>query len=360
MNKTYFHYLDFLRILAAIFVLLVHARCEIFCEYSLLNQSSQNIGTILFFSSVGFGLEGVMILFVLSGFLVGGRNLDQLFIGKQSGRRFVINRLSRILPPLIGALMLSSLVKIIRGVDLSGWSIVGNLLGLQLIAPGVNDEIGVLWTIPYEVWFYVSLLALIMLIGHNKRYLLGLSLLALCFCMFLRLEMQYVFLIVIGVVGYFCRDYIPRSKSFLLFVSLGLITTKGIGVLANSGHAFHGPLAGIIDNNILFFLEGFFIALLTLRMAVSLPNTKLQVVIDAFGRKLAPISYSLFLTHFSVLELFQHYVGRRADVDVWGVGLFIFESFVCVVVACFFFILIEKNTKQIEVILTSVFDKNLK
>lgn len=362
MNSTqkYFHYLDFLRILAAFCVLLIHARCEVFNEYSLLNPSSQNLGTILFFSSVGFGLEGVMILFVISGFLVGGRNIKALSNGQITARSFIINRISRILPPLLGALVLSSFVKFIRGYDLSSWSILGNLMGLQLIAPGVRDEIGVLWTIPYEIWFYALILVTLLFWGKEKRYVLGVCILSISLCMFTMLEVQFFFIIILGTIGYFLRDYLPRGRKYLLFAFIGLFATKLIGVLSNSGRAFQGPLADLVNFKLLIFLEGFFIAMIILRLGVSQPSSKLQCWIDNIGRKCAPISYSLFLTHFSVLELFQFYLGRRADVDSISIGLFFIESVVCVIVAFMFYFIIEKNTKLIESRLTSFVEKILK
>lgn len=356
--KRYYPYLDFFRFLAALFVLLVHARCEIFCEYSLLNEESQNLWTILFYSSVSFGLDGVIILFILSGFLVGGRNLEALYRGRISASSFLINRIARIVPPLAGALLFSSVVKFLRGQELSLWSLVGNLLGLQNIVPGVTDEIGVLWTLPYEIWFYVCILSFILLFGKKHRYVVGIILLVLSLSLFLRMQMQYVFIVFLGVVGYFVKDYIPRQKWFIGFILLGIMGTKCIGIFANSGRAYQGPFAGMIDTNISVLISGFFIALLVFRSAVSEPTSKWTFGIDRIGRYMAPISYSLFLTHFSVLELFQHYIGRLADVDCKGILLFIFESVICIVVAWLFYFLFEKNTKKLEQKLRAVFNVN--
>lgn len=78
MNKPHFYYLSAFRLLAAIFVLVSHARCELFSTYTELNTESQNLCTQVFFGGIQWTSEALAVFFVLSGFLVGGPLLEKL------------------------------------------------------------------------------------------------------------------------------------------------------------------------------------------------------------------------------------------------------------------------------------------
>ena len=65
--------LDLARGLAAVMVMLVHVRPHSFVELGALPPSQQSWPVAIFFAATRLGVEAVLVFFVLSGFLVGGR-----------------------------------------------------------------------------------------------------------------------------------------------------------------------------------------------------------------------------------------------------------------------------------------------
>jgi peptidoglycan/LPS O-acetylase OafA/YrhL len=95
-------FLDLVRFGAALFVLLGHSRGLYFVGIG--QAPDAGIATRLFYLITGLQHEGVILFFVVSGFLVGGsvwRNIEQ---GRFDARLYLINRFSRIYLVLIPAL----------------------------------------------------------------------------------------------------------------------------------------------------------------------------------------------------------------------------------------------------------------
>src|SRR5215813_13613142 len=65
--------LDLLRGWAALIVLLVHVRGASFVEFGSLPPDQKTILVVVLFGLTRIGHEAVLIFFVLSGFLVGGK-----------------------------------------------------------------------------------------------------------------------------------------------------------------------------------------------------------------------------------------------------------------------------------------------
>ena len=80
-NKQHFYWLDLIRFLAAFEVVLCHYRGFFFVEYGLLPAEQQNIFSQIFYFATRLGHEAVLIFFVLSGLLVGGKALDKARLG---------------------------------------------------------------------------------------------------------------------------------------------------------------------------------------------------------------------------------------------------------------------------------------
>lgn len=153
--KVHYYYLDLFRLLATLCVLFIHARCECFAIYGELNAESQNWFTFVFYSMTSFGKEGLIMLCLISGFLVGGRYSERMLQGAIDPKRFIKGRLVRIFPTLIVATLLTAIVNIIIGKGNSGINLLGNICGLQGVL--VPDEGGTFWPMPYEIWGCVCL-----------------------------------------------------------------------------------------------------------------------------------------------------------------------------------------------------------
>jgi len=112
MNKILQHepdghlyWLDLIRFLAAFAVMACHFRGAFFVEYTLLPVSQQNPVVFVFYAITRLGFEAVLIFFVLSGLLVGGRTIQRLSSGNFKIRAYVIDRAVRIMLPLISSLL---------------------------------------------------------------------------------------------------------------------------------------------------------------------------------------------------------------------------------------------------------------
>ncbi|OAB37731.1 hypothetical protein PMSD_09250 [Paenibacillus macquariensis subsp. defensor] len=153
--------LDFIRLIAAILVILSHS-------YPLTGQQSE------IFSSVSRGqwtLGGisVAIFFIISGFLVSRSFENSTLI------QFTTNRILRVVPGLMAVTLLSILIlgPLLTSLPVSEylrnystWRYINNafLIEVQYSLPGVfehtlypNAVNGSIWTIPYEVLCYIGI-----------------------------------------------------------------------------------------------------------------------------------------------------------------------------------------------------------
>ncbi|MFT6433737.1 MAG: peptidoglycan/LPS O-acetylase OafA/YrhL [Candidatus Azotimanducaceae bacterium] len=154
------------------------------------------------------GSHAVMAFFVVSGFLIAGSLLRRAANESVRGfdvRVFVIDRLRRLLPPLIVALIVSffsyaALTNLNNGyanyLTASQW--FGALvfiqdMGLGVIAPWVNAP---LWSLAHEFWFYMAGALLLLMRWYPIR----------CLCL----------LLVVCIVGF--RFEVPTSKWLYGFV----------------------------------------------------------------------------------------------------------------------------------------------
>ena len=99
INGHHYYWLDALRFIAALMVLLNHTRNDFFMMYGDLPLSQHGLLSFTFYTIMRLGHEAVVVFFVLSGFLVGGRGMERLKHGTMDARSYIIDRFSRIYPP---------------------------------------------------------------------------------------------------------------------------------------------------------------------------------------------------------------------------------------------------------------------
>jgi len=170
INKTNTHYpwLDLTRFIAAFMVLSCHARGGAFVEYGLLSAEQQNPLIFGFFSVTRLGHEAVLAFFVLSGFLVGGKVIQRLKEGTFDIKSYTIDRIVRIFLPLICALLLIVVVNLIMRQPNNILQLIGNLFSLQGIF--VSSATAPLWSLAYEIWFYILIGSFAVLISRKTQY----------------------------------------------------------------------------------------------------------------------------------------------------------------------------------------------
>src|SRR5215467_4133776 len=100
-------HLDMLRGIAAFLVLAGHVRSYVFQSYAELGQGDLLVKA--FYFATGLGHQAVIIFFALSGFLVGGRALEDLMTNRFSWSRYFLRRLTRLWIVIIPAMLLTLL-----------------------------------------------------------------------------------------------------------------------------------------------------------------------------------------------------------------------------------------------------------
>ena len=117
-----------------------------------------NHGLLPEFLGGGFGQVGVMLFFVLSGFLMAFLYLDKNPT-EANVKEYCLARIGRVLPLYYALLLLSVLISTVIHSDLV-FAFQFNSAGTILRALLLIDARYVFWTIPVEVQFYVIFLFL--------------------------------------------------------------------------------------------------------------------------------------------------------------------------------------------------------
>jgi len=211
-NKSHFYWLDALRFIAAFMVLLSHARNSFFPAFGDLPAEQQNIFSMAFTMFCRMGHEAVIVFFVLSGFLVGGRGFERIQDGSMNVSSYAIDRFARICPPLLAAILFYYITSLVIPETPYSWSTaIGNLFSLQGIC--CKSLVSPFWSLSYEVWFYIILGALAVLLKAKKdnKIILGLIVFVAVTSVFvLGLKMHYLLIWMMGAVAYLAR---PVNKN---------------------------------------------------------------------------------------------------------------------------------------------------
>lgn len=303
--------LNMLRGIAAMIVVVGHFSNETNMLNGLLGQHA--------------GQLGVMLFFILSGFLMSYLYLDRPF-NRLNVARFAWARIARVVPLFVLVVLLSYMLWSMGLRDiLYPIKTIKSVLSHLLLLSGVS----VLWTIPPEIQFYILFVPLWWLYSRRRGYLF--VLLGLVFAILTWLEFPY-----------------PRGRFLGLVVNLALIRSLpyfAVGVLFGRLYAAWQAPARLRKN---FFVAALLLILLIYpeiyrvligppyRMWVDLePLLVLGVVFFAviflvpeenillsnpIGDFLGKISYSLYLLHLPILGLIL--VPARHRPSLW-IGIFI-------------------------------------
>jgi peptidoglycan/LPS O-acetylase OafA/YrhL len=183
--------LNWSRWVAAWLVVAEHARSLVFLDYGELH--SPGLLAKGFYFLTGFGHEAVIVFFVISGYLVGGKVWSLYREGRFGWKRYLADRASRLYAVLLVALMLGAALDwsgylffnqyglynhgyegsiAVLGtapIERMGWrDFLVNAFFLQTIAGPTFGSNGPLWSLAYEWWYYILFPAMVALVFRRS------------------------------------------------------------------------------------------------------------------------------------------------------------------------------------------------
>lgn len=341
MQKNHLQWLDWMRFLAALLVVIVHVRGASVVAFGALPDQQKTVVAALFFAVTRIGHEAVICFFVLSGFLVGGKVFERMHRGDFRIGDYVVDRVSRLYLPLI----LTAAVGIATGETMSAGQFVGNLFSLQGIVVSPPALNGPLWSLSYEFWFYA--LAGAIAVAVTRKSQIAFVLLVLVLTLFAILQPHYLICWMIGAVAYVCR---PRQRSPFLIV-LGICLTlggTGLSQLLSASDSLTVPALGFMNAEMATIVLAAGIAIFIQQIILVVPRREGTRRLEAAGTRLAEFSYTLYLTHYPiVMGLSALGFGQAPELGAGTLMTMGAKIMLCLLVAWILYLLFERHTHRV-------------
>jgi peptidoglycan/LPS O-acetylase OafA/YrhL len=312
MHRSTSGFIDASRWMAACLVLMSHLRSLAFANYDSVALHTLPVAAMYFVCSLGHA--AVIIFFVVSGYLVGGRTLLRARRATVSLVDFASHRMARIYVVLLPALLTGYCLDWIglHLVDRTGlythqapwhiwsldyavsdrlslWSLAGNSLMLQTIAVPPLGSNGALWSLANEWWYYVAFAQCLILL-RPRPLALRLGAAAILALLGLAMPAGLSLLFLVWCVGVGAAVLDERWQG----VSPGIALLAFIAVVTCIRTRNEAGLSPIMTD--LAIATAYSLALLS---AKRLPQSWWHPV----HRHLARFSYSIYLVHFPAMLL---------------------------------------------------------
>ena len=377
-SKQNYACLDLARGLAALAVAASHLRAFVLVDAS----SVENLSGLwkIFYLFTGLGHQAVMVFFVMSGFLVG-KHVHQAFgENRWSWTDYAIKRLSRLWIVLLPALFLTACWDAI-GINIFHASLyqgafneayhstpkiqdvghlysfgtaIGNAFFLQTITVPPFGTNGPMWSLSNEFWYYVVFPLCYFVMWKRASILsrVGAGCLALSLCCILPIQLVLygvIWLFGFGVVlidAYFTYRVSRRLHRMLasLVGALFLTTVAGPKLLRIDGAA-PDFACGIAFAGFLYFLT----------------KSHISNRFISHGAKISSeLSYTLYLTHFSMLALVSCTLLKNVRLQPSSSALTIYIGLLSVTIlyAYSIYCIFERNTKRLQTTLLNRFNSS--
>lgn len=355
--------LDHMRWIAALIVVMSHARSLSFIPRHEIENRSILLELFYFFSR--FGKEAVVIFFVLSGLLIAGKFINPANRGTDRSIPYALDRLTRLLVVLIPAVIVSllafpyiSATFIDRSQCKMGlFSVIGNIFFAQdiLVPPMCTNE--PLWSLSNEFWYYMIFPLLIYIWEGTIRVVTIASILVLVLIFTIavwdelddRSILLYFPVWLSGLLVWRVNRLVNLSLPMSIFLLL-LVLFFARSPLFES----------------LFWFKDYMIAGGLVFVVWSISNSHEGKIIryvrlNRFGSFMAGFSYSLYLIHYPTILVVNTAIESMFEVHYpldprwWGsYAVYVFLIFSSFVTAYTLYFMTERHTKKIRNIIRNM------
>lgn len=325
-------HLDMIRGTAALAVLVGHVRGLFFVTYHELQHGNAALAAL--YATTDLGHQAVIVFFVLSGFFIVSSIVEAFERGQWSWRVYLVNRIVRLSLVLAPALVITWAADR-AGVAMSASAafyhrplayffpvspasldtirnFFGNLFYLQEILVQPFGSNGPLWSLSYELWYY--LLFPLALCVWIKRYRLSVRAICLLLAVFVAwfigetIALYFLLWLLGGAIAYsFARQKAPARNSYACV--LAMIAFAAALVLSVK----HPLDSEFLTDSIVAVGFDLWMYTLVRRAEGSVPQAYARA-----ARLFAGFSYTLYATHFPLLFLFRaRFIGNNVWAPDW-------------------------------------------
>jgi peptidoglycan/LPS O-acetylase OafA/YrhL len=334
--------LDILRAVATSAVLLTHVRTSTFVEFGALPPHQQEPLIAALFALTRLGTEAVMVFFVLSGFLVGGQIIRSVERGGFDLLEYTINRATRILLPLVPALLLTVTIN----CGLFGLPVLENIGRATLSVAGLNDVLAPtvtrndpLWSLSYEIWFY-ALAGTMAYVFVNRLSVPAFTALAAATLVFTILEAR---MLIFWTLGALVVKFKGREHHVAAFCAGTALAVAGLV-------AHQLALASKSFPNVVYMSTSTSQGILCLGIALMLPLLSSANI----NRRLSPLrrfagfvsasSYTLYITHYPINSALDLLFPKAGAVTGSSLLVFGLRLTICIIASILLYAIFERHT----------------
>ncbi len=372
-NNNLSIWIDVMRALAAQAVVLGHLHQILFIKKATNNEGEFNllIKNIIFtLSSVSH--EAVVVFFIISGYLVGGRVIKDSINKSFYFKSFIENRMTRLLIVLIPALFLTALFDFVSFNDADGmgvlnsrqhfypqWWLEVNTFGLQAFITNLSFlqmilgfQFGTnlsLWSLSNEFWYYLLLPLLMGIIfSENNKKMLFILLSSCILVLFIFSSKEhdpyrpvyyfYNFIIwLLGALAFFINTHKRLVFSSLILLLLGVLVKLSLTI-----DTIPPDLLALMKSDLLIGIATIMIMSLLRFIPIKILKSR------AFF--FSGYSFSLYIIHlplfFMMISLSQS-LGNGLIYNTMGLSYFIFLWIMSNLLAWSFSLMTERKTKKL-------------
>ncbi len=337
-----------MRGLAALSVFLGHIRGDSFVDYGALPAAQKGFATATAFAITRTGFEAVMVFFVLSGYLVGGQVIRLVQRNDFDIRLYALDRGTRILLPLIPACLVTVAIGWgLFGQPLDLWQAVLNMVGLNGILVPTLTYNAALWSLAFEIWFYVLAGAAGYLLSRHRRPAIALIAIAVGVAVFCILPARYA---LFWFMGALCV-LIPRPARVVGFALGGLLLCL-LGGLALQLNVKSDSIPDItlLPQAVAEAVFAFGVCFLVIFLCNPAVDSAISILRKP-ALYLSSISYTLYVFHVPLDAALGRVFPKAEDLSWNSIALFSIRIILLLVMINLIFLAFEAQTYRVRRIL---------